>query len=199
MPCTFSVCAVLTLLYEWSANPMDKGRFGGIRIPKPRNRLTQHLVWVIMSAISACMPKFKTIAPLGVPAYGWNITRVVFIFFSFFLWPQSLLASRDKTAQPIFMQFGMMSFPAYCIRRGMKMQKVTILPYFHPSNTSKRSVNRRFRAKHAKYSNFCIIKTAAAFFKQILHSDKDQVLFVVWTKMCPTNPRWRAATMLKKW
>jgi len=60
-------------------------------------------------------------------------------------------------------------------------------------------VNRHFRAKHAKYSNFCIIKIAAAFFKQILHSDKDhQVLFVVWTKMRPTNPRWRTATMLKK-
>jgi len=53
-------------------------------------------------------------------------------------------------------------------------------------------VNRHFQAKHAKYSNFCIIKTTAAI--KILHSDKDyQILFVGGPKIRSTNPKWRPA------
>jgi len=38
----------------------------GVRTPKPLNLLTKNLAWVIVSAMTPCMPKLKTIAPLGV-------------------------------------------------------------------------------------------------------------------------------------
>jgi len=42
---------VLTLLLGRPAIPMEKGKIGGIRTPKPLNRLSQNLAWVITSAI----------------------------------------------------------------------------------------------------------------------------------------------------
>ena len=44
---------------------MEKGKIGGIRTPKPLNRLSQNLAWVIMSTIWTTKPKFKSIAPVG--------------------------------------------------------------------------------------------------------------------------------------
>ena len=41
------------------------------------------------------------------------------------------------------------------------MQKVSFSPILPPKQR-KRGVNRRFHAKHAKYSNFCIIQTTNA-------------------------------------
>jgi len=41
----------------------------------------------------------------------------------------------------------------------IKMQKVYGFPYFTPLPL-KKGVNRHFQAIHAKYLNFCIIKTA---------------------------------------
>jgi len=42
----------------------------------------------------------------GMAAYMWNITLAWFlVILSYFLWPQILLASRDKTIEPIFTRF----------------------------------------------------------------------------------------------
>jgi len=56
----------------------------------------------------------------------------------------------------------MTSIPGYCINRGIAVQKVSISPYFTPQTTKKGGVNMRFQAKHAKYSNCCVIKTTNA-------------------------------------
>jgi len=57
-----------------------------------------------------------------------------------------------------------MSFPGYCIPRGIKMQKMSVIPHFYLQIPPKRNMNtgRHFPAKSAKYSNFLIIKTTAA-------------------------------------
>ena len=75
--------------------------FGGEQNPKTKtlNRLTKNLAWVITLAMTPCIPKFKTNAPLGT---WWHMReicdpRVVFSFpiLSYFLWLQILLASPD--------------------------------------------------------------------------------------------------------
>jgi len=64
---------------------MEKGKIGGIRIPKPLNRLSQNSAWVITSAIWLSKPKLKPIAPVGGPGKWVKYhSRVVFNF-SFFV------------------------------------------------------------------------------------------------------------------
>jgi len=76
------------------------------------------------------------------------------------------------------------------------MQKVSIIPHFTPKHT-KMGVNRHFQAKQTKYSPFRIIGLLQWF--QILRNNKDlQVLFMGGPKICPTNPRWWTAAILKK-
>jgi len=53
----------------------------------------------------------------------------------------------------------MTSILGYCIPRGIRIQKLSIFPHFYPQNRPNMGVNRRFQAKRAKYSNFCIIET----------------------------------------
>jgi len=59
-------------------------------------------------------------------------------------------------------------------------------------------VYKRNQAKRAKYSNFCIFKTTNAIATKFC-SDKDhQILVVGRPKICPTNPIWRTAAIMKK-
>ena len=61
-----------------------------------------------------------------------------------------------------------MRFALYDVNSGLlhpweiRIQKLPIFPYFYPQNSPKMGVNRRFLAKHAKYSNFCIFKMTNA-------------------------------------
>jgi len=77
---------------------MDKGRFGGIRTRKPLNRLTQNLVWMIMSALLPHVPNFERIILLGTL---WHMGEIScssgFVIFPLlnFLCPQILLKSAD--------------------------------------------------------------------------------------------------------
>jgi len=82
---------VHTLLLEWQANPMETWRFQQVRTPNPMNRLTKNLVWVIMSAITPDMPKFKTIVPLGAlqcMCKIWLSRGFWFAFPFLVLWPR---------------------------------------------------------------------------------------------------------------
>jgi len=55
-------------------------KIGGIKTPKPLNRLSQNLALVITSGIWHSKPTFKSIAPVGfvfpgfVQCKWWNIT-----------------------------------------------------------------------------------------------------------------------------
>jgi len=87
--------------------------------------------------------------------------------------------------------FHTMSIPGYCIPIEIKMQILSVIPYF-TQNTPKRGVNRHFPAKRAKYSNFSIMKTTAAIptnTTKYLHG---------WSKNMPHIPRWRTAAILIK-
>ena len=78
---------------------------GSVEILKPLNRLTQKLAWVITSAISPRMPKFKAITPVGAYRHMDEISLSRgFYFFSFFV-TQILLTSRGQTVEPIFTLF----------------------------------------------------------------------------------------------
>jgi len=44
---------------------MENAKIVGVRTPKPLNRLSQNLTWVIMSAIWPRTLKFTVIAPSG--------------------------------------------------------------------------------------------------------------------------------------
>jgi len=90
----------------------------------------------------------------------------------------------------------MMSILGYCIPRKIKMQKVCVFPIFTHKTPPKRCVNSHFQAKHAKYSNFCIIKMTEAIPTKFC-TDR-QVLVVCRPKISPTNPKWQTATILKK-
>ena len=48
----------------WPAILMENGKVESIRTPKPLNRLSQNMAWVIMAAMWPSKPKFKPIAPV---------------------------------------------------------------------------------------------------------------------------------------
>jgi len=52
---------------------MEIVKFLGKRTPKPLNKLTKNLVWVITTAMTPRKPKLKTIAPLG----AWRRMREI--------------------------------------------------------------------------------------------------------------------------
>ena len=74
---------------------MQNGEIGDIRTPKPLNRQSQNLEWVLTSAMSPRMPKFKAIAPVGM---SWLINEIIlsrgYLFSHYFSVTQILLASR---------------------------------------------------------------------------------------------------------
>jgi len=94
----------------------------------------------------------------------------------------------------------MTSIPGYCIHRGITMQKLFIFPYFYPKKQSKGAWIGLvvFRPNAQNIQHFCIINDYSDS-NQILHSDKDnQILVTVGRpKICPTNPKWRTAAILK--
>jgi len=54
---------------------MENGKIGGVTTVKCLNKLTQNLAWLIMSAKSPHIPKFKATAPVGV---FWQMGDMVF-------------------------------------------------------------------------------------------------------------------------
>ena len=88
----------------------------------------------------------------------------------------------------------MTSIPGYCIPRGIRIQKLSISPYFYPQTAKKWAWIGVFRAKRAKHS------------KRLMRL---QPYFAQWQRLsnsrcgssqkCPTNPKWQSAAILKKW
>ena len=93
----------------------------------------------------------------------------------------------------------MMSIAGYCIPRAIKIQKLIIFPYFYPQTAQPNtSVNRGvFRPNVQNIQTFVLSKRLMRL-QQILHSDKEHKILVV-PKICPTDPKWRTAAILKKW
>jgi len=78
------------------------------------------------------------------------------------------------------------------------MQKVSIFPYFSP-RTAKNGRESAFSGQTYKLFKLLYYQNDSYDSNQILHSDKDhQILVVAWPKICPTNPKWQTATILKK-
>ena len=69
---------------------MEKGKIGGIRTPKPLNRLSQNLACVITLAIWASTAKFKPIAPVGASRQMGEISLAWFLVVFCDLWNRAL-------------------------------------------------------------------------------------------------------------
>jgi len=104
--------AVLTLLLDRPANPMKIVKFwgAGVRTPKPLNRLTKNLVWVITSVMTPHMPYLvETITTLAAwphnmheisPSHGFSCSYPILSFVT----PNFVRVPR-LTVEPIFMRF----------------------------------------------------------------------------------------------
>ena len=81
---------------------------------------------------------------------------------------------------------------------GVSLTLLPILGVKSPENPNFWCVNRRFKAKRAKYWKFHVIETTASISTKFLHNDRDhQVVVVGGPNRRPTNPRWRTAAILK--
>jgi len=135
LPTSQCSVAVLTLLQEPPAIPIEIPRFPGVTAAKPLNRLTKNLTWVITSEVSPLLPKFKTICPLG--AYGRSITLVWYVVF-LFCDPKFCLHPKKKPWNWFLCGLvHMMPILGYCIPRGINMQKVFVFPIFNPETAQK--------------------------------------------------------------
>ena len=118
--------------------------------------------------------KIQTDSPSGgVPAIGWNITRVAFNFFLFFCDHNFWSCPDTKPANR-----------------------------FLPQNTPKMGVNRHFQAKLAKHWNWHINETNEPIqTKFCTVTETTKICFVGGPNRRITNPRWRTAEILKnqKW
>ena len=91
----------------------------------------------------------------------------------------------------------MTSIPGYCITREIRIHKLSISPIFTPKTSQKWAcMNRRLLAKCAKYSNYVFLKRLMPLQPNFAQWDH-QILVVGRPKICPTNPKWRTAAILK--
>jgi len=135
-----------TLLKERPANSMEIDTLGGIRTPKPLNRLTLNLSCVIMSAMSPNIPKIKTIPLSGsVSMNVWNFTIAWFLVFLFFVTPSFACIPRLNNTSNFYAvcRYDTMSVLDNCILRKIKCNQFPISDIFIPK-TLKKSVNKHF-------------------------------------------------------
>ena len=143
---------------------MEKAKIGGIRTPKPLNRLSQNLAWVITSAIWPSKPKFKPIAPVGASRRMGEISlsRGFLIFFC-----DHDFCSRPETKQENRFLRGLlhrMSIPGYWFPREIKLQKIPISPIFTPKTPPKWAWIGIFRL-NAQNIKTCILSKLLNRFK----------------------------------
>jgi len=157
---------VLTRLQGWQAIPMEKGEIGGIRTPKPLNRLSQNSAWVIMSAIWPARQNSNRSPQWGVPANGWNYYSFITpkqhtiiqvnnieislsrgFLFCFCFWHPIFCSRPETKPENRFLRrlIHRMSIPGYWIPRGIKLQNFPISPILPPKHP-KSGVNRHFQA-----------------------------------------------------
>jgi len=136
---------------------MEIAKFWGVRTPNPWTDWQKK----IGVAITPHVPKFKTIPHWGRGSVCVKYhPRVVFSFhilsYPIFVTPNFARIPRLNHRTDLCGLLYMTSIPSYCIPRQIRIQKLSISPYFYPQNSQK-GVNKP-QAKCTKYSNFCIIK-----------------------------------------
>jgi len=116
---------------------MEHGKIGGIKTPKPLNRLSQNLAWVIVGDMTQ-KNKIQTDRPTGgVPTNGWNSTLAWFLVFFFC---DHNFCSRPETKPEYRFLRGLihrMSIQGYWFPRRIKLQKISDFPNFYPQNAPK--------------------------------------------------------------
>jgi len=145
---------------------MENGYIRSIRSPKPLNRLSQNLAWVIISAMWPSTPKIQTNRPSGgVPAHGLNITLIWFLVFSFFVTTIFARAPRlNRKTDFLRCLIQRMSIPVYCIARGIKLQNVSNSLFLYQKQPQ-RGVNGIFKpnAQNFKTCIQLLLKLSVSF------------------------------------
>jgi len=78
------------------------------------------------------------------------------------------------------------------------MQKVSIFPYLYNQNSQKMGRKRHFMLNTQNVQTFLLSKRLMLFQRNMHNARDHQILVVSRPKICPTNPKWRTAAILKK-